>query len=124
MKVLLKINFYCFLLLHRVSNFVAECYRVGQAWFSLCKCTLTTPNNLPVLNVFVSGLQDNLLLHLPMDQGKDKLPIMSQVLLLFLLENRSDTCFLLFFRTLSVALAFLKADKNQSYSVTGRLPQH
>lgn len=93
--------------------------KVGQARVSLCKCTLTTPNNLPALNVFGSGLQGYLLHHLPLDQGKDKWPVISQILLLVLLENRSDTCFLPFFRTLPGALAFLKDNKNQSYSVIG-----
>lgn len=108
MKALLKINLHCFLLLHGISNFVAEGYQVGQAWFSLCKCTLTSPNNLPALNVFGSGLHDYLIHHLPMDQGKDKLPIISQILLLILLENRSDTCFLLFFQDSPSCLGLLK----------------
>jgi len=53
---------------------------------------LTTPNHLHVFQMFGNGFQEDLIHHLPSDRDKSDWHVISQILLLVLLEDWSDIC--------------------------------
>lgn len=55
---------------------------------------LTTPNHFHVFQMFGNGFQEDLIHHIPSDQGESDWHIISQILLLALLEDWSDIRFL------------------------------
>lgn len=85
------ISILCSLLIHQASNFIIEGYQAGQAWFSLHKSILMTPNHLLVLNIFENGFQNYLLHHLSGYCGEAHRPVVPHILPPFLLEASHDT---------------------------------
>jgi len=54
---------------------------------------LTVPNHLLVLNKFGNGFQSYMLHHLLWDRGDTNQPVVVQILLLVLLDSKSDLTF-------------------------------
>ena len=52
---------------------------------------LTTPDNLLLFQLLVEGIQDKLFHYLSRDGGESDWPVVSQILLLTLFEDLSDT---------------------------------
>ena len=92
-------NIYCCPLIHQASQFLVEDYQVGQKLFPLCKSMLTPPNEFLVLQVFRNGFNDYLFHYLSREQAEADWPVPAQILLLALLDDRSDICFLSFLRS-------------------------
>lgn len=60
---------------------------------------LTPPNHFLVLHVFRNGFNDQLFHQLPGGHGEADCPVPPQILLLALLNYKSDICFLSVFRS-------------------------
>lgn len=98
----IKINhIHCSPLICQASYLIVKDSQVDLASFAPHKPLLSTPDHLLVLQIFGNGAKNAGNHHLPRDRGGDNQPVVSWILLLVLLKDMSDICFLIVSRNLS-----------------------
>lgn len=84
-------NIHCFPLVDPPCHVIIGGYQIGQTWFTVGESMLTTFDDHLLFYMLGEDLQNDLFNHLSRDGGEAHQPVVSQVLLLALFEDGSNT---------------------------------